>query len=95
MTKPYDLPIADQLELVEFARARLAEERKHLLRGITAREEVLDKAAEALRALQEEGRELPSDLRDRSVGDNWPGFMTELVAAPYRDHPDYKEKWGR
>lgn len=93
MTSLYDLPPEQQLELVEFARARLAEEKAQRLREIEVREGALNDAESLLR--EQQANPSPPHPAGWLVGDAWPAFVAHLVAAPYKDHADYKPVWDR
>lgn len=93
MESLYDLTPEQQLELVQFARARLTEEKQQRIREIELKEEILEQAEASLREQaanpQDPGRSW------RSVGENWPAFAASLVAAPYSEHADFKPVWNR
>ncbi|MEW1568303.1 DUF6221 family protein [Streptomyces sp. NPDC093509] len=88
MTSLHDLPPEQQMDLVRFARARLAEERAQRLREIELKKKLLDDAESA--------------IREQAPRDNWhsvslgmPIYLAHLVAKPYDAHPDYDTEWDR
>ena|ERR1043165_9514177 len=83
-----DMTPAEQAELIAFLRARLAEEKQKVLKEIAVKERLLDEA-------EEFAPRLANPKNDRPVGDGWGAFITSLMAAPYSQHPDYQEWWGR
>lgn len=91
MTSLYDLPPEQQLELVEFARERLAEEKAERIREIEQKEHVLDQAETWLQ--EQNANPSPPHPGGWLVGDAWPAFTAWLVARPYSDHADYKPVW--
>lgn len=91
MTSLHDLPPKQQMDLVLFARARLAEERAQRLREIELKEKILDDAESAIR------EQVLTAKRDnwKSLSLGMPIYLAHLVAKPYEGHPDYDTEWDR
>lgn len=83
-----DMTPAEQAELIAFLRARLEEEKQKALEEIAVKERILDQA-------EEFAPRLANPKNNRNLGDGWGAFTTSLMVAPYHEHPDYQEWWGR
>jgi hypothetical protein len=88
-----DLTPQQHLEMVQFARARLAEEKQRQMRVIEIKEEILDKAEAALR--EQAAKPTAPPRTHWSVGERWPTFAAQLVAALYSDHAGFNPAWNR